>query len=92
MLFELVKSRSQKHNKPQPQGGRGQNQGNGNNKHAFARQAKDSPLQPKREDPAKGLSCHECGEIGHWKRNFPQYLAELLKKKKNTASGAGGSS
>nr|GFB24900.1 retrotransposon protein, putative, Ty1-copia subclass [Tanacetum cinerariifolium] len=30
-------------------------------------------------------------EIGHWKRNYPQYLAELIKKKKNTASGAGGS-
>nr|GEV62267.1 hypothetical protein [Tanacetum cinerariifolium] len=28
---------------------------------------------------------------GHWKRNCTQYLAELLKKKKNTASGAGGS-
>nr|GEW28548.1 retrovirus-related Pol polyprotein from transposon TNT 1-94 [Tanacetum cinerariifolium] len=27
----------------------------------------------------------------HWKRNCPQYLAELLKKKKNTTSGAGGS-
>ncbi|GJT71553.1 retrotransposon protein, putative, ty1-copia subclass [Tanacetum coccineum] len=29
---------------------------------------------------------------GHWKRNYPQYLAELLKKKKNAASGAGGGS
>nr|GEW75135.1 hypothetical protein [Tanacetum cinerariifolium] len=28
---------------------------------------------------------------GHWKRNCPQYLAELLKTKKNTASGASGS-
>nr|GEV45261.1 nucleotide-binding alpha-beta plait domain-containing protein [Tanacetum cinerariifolium] len=28
---------------------------------------------------------------GHWKRNCPQYLAELLKKKKNAASGAGDS-
>nr|GEV81735.1 retrotransposon protein, putative, Ty1-copia subclass [Tanacetum cinerariifolium] len=29
---------------------------------------------------------------GHWKRNCPQYLAELMKKKKKkTASGAGGS-
>nr|GEY16596.1 zinc finger, CCHC-type [Tanacetum cinerariifolium] len=28
---------------------------------------------------------------GHWKRNYPQYLAELLKKKKNAASGVGGS-
>nr|GEV14683.1 zinc finger, CCHC-type [Tanacetum cinerariifolium] len=29
--------------------------------------------------------------VGHWKRNCPQYLAELLKKKKNAASGTGGS-
>nr|GEV04770.1 zinc finger, CCHC-type [Tanacetum cinerariifolium] len=28
---------------------------------------------------------------GRWNRNCPQYLAELLKKKKNAASGAGGS-
>nr|GEV76505.1 zinc finger, CCHC-type [Tanacetum cinerariifolium] len=28
---------------------------------------------------------------GHWKRNCPQYLAELMKKKKNATSGAGGS-
>nr|GEV14379.1 zinc finger, CCHC-type [Tanacetum cinerariifolium] len=28
---------------------------------------------------------------GHWKRNCPRYLAELLKKKKNADSGAGGS-
>ncbi|GKA95516.1 retrotransposon protein, putative, ty1-copia subclass [Tanacetum coccineum] len=48
------------------------------------------PPPPKREDPAKDSICHECGETGHWKRNCPQYLAELLKKKKNTASGAGG--
>nr|GEZ74746.1 zinc finger, CCHC-type [Tanacetum cinerariifolium] len=27
---------------------------------------------------------------GHWKRNCPRYLAELLKKKKNADSGAGG--
>ncbi|GJY58036.1 zinc finger, CCHC-type containing protein [Tanacetum coccineum] len=52
--------------------------------------AQDSP-PPKREDPAKDLICHECGETGHWKRNCPQYLAELLKKKKNAASGAGSS-
>nr|GEV20629.1 hypothetical protein [Tanacetum cinerariifolium] len=28
---------------------------------------------------------------GHWKRNCPRYLVELLKMKKNAASGAGGS-
>nr|GEW79991.1 hypothetical protein [Tanacetum cinerariifolium] len=48
------------------------------------------PPPPKRENPAKDSICHECGEIGHWKRNCPQYLAELIKKKKNTSSGAGG--
>nr|GFA57935.1 zinc finger, CCHC-type [Tanacetum cinerariifolium] len=49
------------------------------------------PPPPKREDLAKDSICHECGETGHWKRNYPQYFAELLKKKKNAASGAGGS-
>nr|GFC29005.1 zinc finger, CCHC-type [Tanacetum cinerariifolium] len=48
------------------------------------------PPPPKREDPTKDPIYHECGEIGHWKRNCPQYLAELLKKKKNVASRAGG--
>ncbi|GKD11610.1 FAR-RED impaired response 1-like protein, partial [Tanacetum coccineum] len=58
--------------------------------HAYAPKPKIPP-QPKREDPAKDSICHECGEMGHWKRKCPQYLAELLKKKTNTASGAGGS-
>ncbi|GJZ35204.1 hypothetical protein Tco_0581021 [Tanacetum coccineum] len=70
--------------------GRGQNQGNGKNKHAFAPKPKIPP-PPKREDPTKDSICHEYGETGDWKRNCPQYLAELLKKKKNAASRAGGS-
>ncbi|GKB11899.1 retrotransposon protein, putative, ty1-copia subclass [Tanacetum coccineum] len=69
----------------------GQNQGNGKHKHAYAPKPKIPP-PPKREDPAKDSICHECGETGHWKRNCPQYLAELLKKEKNTATGAGGGS
>ncbi|GJW69851.1 hypothetical protein Tco_0126768 [Tanacetum coccineum] len=43
-------------------------------------------ILPKNNAPA----LHDI-RAGHWKRNCPQYLAELLKKKKNTASGAGGS-
>ncbi|GJV68703.1 retrotransposon protein, putative, ty1-copia subclass [Tanacetum coccineum] len=83
--------KGKKHKKPQPQmAARGQNQGNRKNKHAYAPKPKIPP-PPKREDPAKDSICHECGETGHWKRNCPQYLAELLKKKKNAASGAGGS-
>nr|GEZ41724.1 zinc finger, CCHC-type [Tanacetum cinerariifolium] len=69
---------------------RGKNHGKGKNKQAYAPNPKIPP-SPKREDPAKDSICHECGETGHWKRNCPQYLAELLKKKKNAASGAGGS-
>nr|GFA37225.1 zinc finger, CCHC-type [Tanacetum cinerariifolium] len=76
-----------KHKKSHSQkGAKGQNQGKGN----FVPKPKIPP-PPKRENPIKDSICHECGEIGHWKRNCPQYLAELIKKKKNTASGAGGS-
>nr|GEU29868.1 hypothetical protein [Tanacetum cinerariifolium] len=49
------------------------------------------PPPPKREDPTKDSICYECGETRHWKRNYPQYLAKFLKKKKNAASGSGGS-
>nr|GEW44120.1 hypothetical protein [Tanacetum cinerariifolium] len=64
--------------------------GKGKNKQAYAPKPKIPP-PPKRENPAKDSICHEYREIGHWKRNCPEYLAELIKKKKNTASGAGGS-
>nr|GEX22614.1 hypothetical protein [Tanacetum cinerariifolium] len=60
------------------------------NKQAYAPKPKIPP-PPKRENPSKDSICHECREIGHWKRNYPQCLAELMQKKKNTASGAGGS-
>nr|GEU60221.1 hypothetical protein [Tanacetum cinerariifolium] len=53
----------------------------GEKKHAYAPKPKIPP-PPKREDLAKDSICHECSETGHWKRNCPQYLAELLKKKK----------
>nr|GEW44347.1 hypothetical protein [Tanacetum cinerariifolium] len=69
---------------------RGQNHEKGKNKQAYDPKPKIPP-PPKREDPTKDSICHECGEKGYWKRNCPQYLAELLKKKKNAALGAGGS-
>nr|GFA13028.1 zinc finger, CCHC-type [Tanacetum cinerariifolium] len=42
---------------------------------------------------AHALHSIRAGKVqkGHWKRNCPQYLAELIKKKKNTTSGAGAS-
>nr|GEW95358.1 zinc finger, CCHC-type [Tanacetum cinerariifolium] len=79
-----------KHKKSHSQtAAKGQNHGKGKNKQAYAPKPKISP-SPKRENLTKNSICHVCGEIGHWKRNCPQYLAELMKKKKNTASGAGG--
>nr|GFB50439.1 hypothetical protein [Tanacetum cinerariifolium] len=67
---------------------RGQNHGKGKNKQAYASKPKIPP-PPKREDPVKDSIYHECGETGHWKRNCPQYLADLLKKKKNATLGFG---
>ncbi|GJZ81883.1 zinc finger, CCHC-type containing protein [Tanacetum coccineum] len=41
-----------------------------------------NPPTPKKDNPAKDAICHQCGEVGHWRRNCPVYLAELMKKKK----------
>nr|GEZ51616.1 zinc finger, CCHC-type [Tanacetum cinerariifolium] len=38
-----------------------------------------------RKHPAKDDTCHHCKEVGHWKRNCPVYLADLLKKKKHVS-------
>nr|GFC62257.1 zinc finger, CCHC-type [Tanacetum cinerariifolium] len=76
-----------KHKKSHSQtAAKGQNHGKGKNKQDYAPKPKIPP-PPKRENPVKDSIFHECGEMGHWKRNFPQYLAELIKNKKNTASG-----
>nr|GFD01428.1 zinc finger, CCHC-type [Tanacetum cinerariifolium] len=78
-----------KHKKSQSlKAARGQNHRKEKNKQAYAPKPKITPL-PNREDLAKDSIYHECDEIGHWKRNYPQYLAELLKKKKNVAFGVG---
>nr|GEV55618.1 hypothetical protein [Tanacetum cinerariifolium] len=66
-----------KHQKSQSQkAARGQNHGKGKSKQAYAPKPK-IPSPPKREDPAKDSICHECGEIGHWKRNCPQASRKL---------------
>nr|GEV95695.1 hypothetical protein [Tanacetum cinerariifolium] len=54
-----------KHKKLQPQvAARGQNHRKGKNKLVYALKPKIPP-PPKREDLAKDLICHECGETGH---------------------------
>ncbi|GKC76840.1 zinc finger, CCHC-type containing protein [Tanacetum coccineum] len=47
----------------------------------FAPKPKNPPTS-KEDNPAKDVICHQCGEVGHWRRNCPIYLAELMKKKK----------
>ncbi|GJR45728.1 actin-104 [Tanacetum coccineum] len=42
----------------------------------------NNPPTPKKDNHAKDAICHQCGEVGHWRRNYPIYLAELIKKKK----------
>ncbi|GJX65885.1 zinc finger, CCHC-type containing protein [Tanacetum coccineum] len=68
-------------------------QGKGKGKKAYANaepsyapKPKNLP-PPKKDNPAKDAICHHYGEVGHWRRNCPTYLTELLKKKQ-LAQGA----
>ncbi|GJW67023.1 zinc finger, CCHC-type containing protein [Tanacetum coccineum] len=73
--------------------GKGKNKmGYAHNNVPFAPKPKTSP-PPKKDNPAKDAICHQCGEVGHWRRNCPVYLTELMKKKKLSqgASTLGGS-
>nr|GEU84034.1 zinc finger, CCHC-type [Tanacetum cinerariifolium] len=55
--------------------------GNASNNASFASKPK-TPPPPNKDNPAKDAICHQCGEVGHWRRNCLVYLAELMKKKK----------
>nr|GEV87509.1 hypothetical protein [Tanacetum cinerariifolium] len=72
-----------KKDKKKPQGGKGKDKG----KTKLAYAPKPNILSPpKRDNPTKNSVCHHCKEVGHLRRNYPSYHAEL-KKGKN-ASGA----
>ncbi|GJW25853.1 zinc finger, CCHC-type containing protein [Tanacetum coccineum] len=75
-----VLKKNHKNKKPQL-AARGNNQGKGKSKLAYAPKPKIPP-PPKKENPAKDAICHQCGNVGHWKWNCPQYLSELLRNKK----------
>ncbi|GJU72641.1 retrotransposon protein, putative, ty1-copia subclass [Tanacetum coccineum] len=61
--------------------------GKGKDKKVYIPKPKN-PKPTAMECPAKDDSCHHCKEVGHWKRNCPVYLAELLKKKKQVGSAS----
>ncbi|GJV91158.1 retrotransposon protein, putative, ty1-copia subclass [Tanacetum coccineum] len=68
---------------------KGQNKvkGKGKDKKVYIPKPKN-PKPTAMERPAKDDACHHCKEVGHWKRNCPVYLAELLKKKKQVGSAS----
>ncbi|GJS03564.1 putative RNA-directed DNA polymerase [Tanacetum coccineum] len=87
-LHAIRAGRVQKNQKNKPhKAGRG-GKGKGKNKMGYAHNnvpfapKPKTPPPPKKDNPAKDAICHECGEIGHWRRNCPVYLTELMKKKK----------
>ncbi|GJS95643.1 retrotransposon protein, putative, ty1-copia subclass [Tanacetum coccineum] len=41
-----------------------------------------------KEDPTKNDACHHYKEVGHWRRNYHVYLAELIKKKKQVGTAS----
>ncbi|GKB10666.1 retrotransposon protein, putative, ty1-copia subclass [Tanacetum coccineum] len=45
-----------------------------------------NPKPYDKENPEKDDACHHCKEVGHCKRNFPAYLGELIKKKKQVGT------
>ncbi|GJQ95696.1 retrotransposon protein, putative, ty1-copia subclass [Tanacetum coccineum] len=67
--------------------GKGKANGKGKDKQVYIPKPKN-PKPSAKEHPAKDDACHHCKEVGHWKRNCPVYLAELLKKKKQVGSAS----
>ncbi|GKE65796.1 chrysanthemyl diphosphate synthase, partial [Tanacetum coccineum] len=61
--------------------------GKGKDKKVYIPKPKN-PKPTAMERPAKDDACHHCKEVGHWKRNCPVYLAELLKKKKQVGAAS----
>nr|GEW94272.1 zinc finger, CCHC-type [Tanacetum cinerariifolium] len=83
-LHAIQAGRVQKNQKNKPhkaaKGGHGKGKGKMGN--ASFDSKPNTPLPPKKDNPAKDVICHKCSEVGHWRRNCPVYLAELMKKKK----------
>ncbi|GJX80898.1 zinc finger, CCHC-type containing protein [Tanacetum coccineum] len=67
--------------------GKGKANGKGKDKQVYIPKPKN-PKPSAKEHPAKDDTCHHCKEVGHYKRNCPAYLAELIKKKKQVGTAS----
>ncbi|GJV44891.1 retrotransposon protein, putative, ty1-copia subclass, partial [Tanacetum coccineum] len=67
--------------------GKGKANGKGKDKQVYIPKPKNPKPFPK-EHLAKDDTCHHCREVGQCKRNFPAYLAELIKKKKQVGTAS----
>nr|GEW79911.1 zinc finger, CCHC-type [Tanacetum cinerariifolium] len=88
-LHAIRAGRIQKNQKKKSHKAAKGNQGKGKEKMGYApvqappfAPKPNNPPTPKNDNPEKDVICHQCGEVGHWRRNFPIYLLELMKKKK----------
>ncbi|GKA74604.1 retrotransposon protein, putative, ty1-copia subclass [Tanacetum coccineum] len=89
-VMAIQGGRIQKANKKsQKAKGKGKGKGKGKDKSYIPKPKNPKPSA--KEHPTKNDACHHCKEVGHWKRNCPVYLAELMKNKKQvgTASSSG---
>ncbi|GKA55680.1 retrotransposon protein, putative, ty1-copia subclass [Tanacetum coccineum] len=73
--------------KKKPRGTKGKDKGK--NKLAYDPKPKILP-PPKRDNPAKDPVCHHCKEVGHWRKNYPSYQAELKKRKNASVASTSG--
>nr|GEV77531.1 zinc finger, CCHC-type [Tanacetum cinerariifolium] len=64
--------------------GSGKANGKGKDKKVYIPKPKN-PKPSTKEHLAKDDTCHHYKEVGHWKRNYHVYLAELLKKRSKLA-------
>ncbi|GJS51493.1 retrotransposon protein, putative, ty1-copia subclass [Tanacetum coccineum] len=67
--------------------GKGKANGKGKDKQVYIPKPKN-PKPSAKEHPTKDDTCHHCKEVGHCKRNYPSYLVELIKKKKQVGTAS----
>nr|GEW60498.1 hypothetical protein [Tanacetum cinerariifolium] len=70
--------------------GKSKANGKGKDKQVYIPKPKN-PKPSAKEHPVKDDTFHHCKEVDHWKRFYPVYLAELLKKKKQVGSASSSS-